>query len=108
MKKHNLPNVTEVHILGINISALLLNVTTIKSDDSDKANIQIIKKNTQVIDIKIKKVDIDHFHEHANSLTIVMAVHSAVIPDQLNPLFKACNFSRIVISGINSHKLSSK
>ena len=55
MKKHNLPNVTEVHILGINISALLLNVTTIKSDDSDKANIQIIKKNTQVIDIKIKK-----------------------------------------------------
>ena len=108
MEKRNLPNVTEGHISGISIAALLSNVVMRKYDASDKANIQSINNNIQVIDLNIKGMDIDHFHKNVNYLTTLMAVHSSIILDVLHPLFKAYNSSRIVSSGINPHKLSSK
>ena len=100
-KKHTLPNVTELHIEGINIDNLFFNAIVIKYETSDKANIQIINNNIQSLEFKIKGMDIDHFYKHVNSLNTTLASQIMIVPYLFSSYKK---FSGIVLSGDNSQK----
>ena len=75
MKKHILPNIIEFQIEGITIASLFFNVIMSKSETAGKANMQSIKNKIQALDLKIKVIDIDHFHEHVNSLYTSLKSH---------------------------------
>ena len=60
-----------------------------KSEASGKTNIHIIKNKIQALDLKIKVMDIDHFHWHVNSLTNVLAAQVVIMSDIMHHFFKS-------------------
>ena len=65
-------------------------------------------RKIQTMDINIKGIDIDHFHEHVNSLTNALAAHGMIMMHLMHHLLKSYKFFRTLVSGSNSHKLSKK
>ena len=53
-------------------------------------------------------MDIDHFHEHIDSLNPVVESHGMIMLDLMYHLFKAYKVCRMVSLGINTHKLRVK
>ena len=81
----------DFHIAGIGISTLWFNVIMTKYEASGKITIQSIKKNIQALYLKIKVMDIDHFHDNVNYLTTTLEAHGMIILDLMHHLFMATN-----------------
>ena len=92
MKMHILTNVMEFQILGITISALLFNGIMSKYDAAGKSNIYIINNKIEDMDLKIKRTDIDQFHEHVNHMTTELESQSMIIPDLIHQFFQVIKY----------------
>ena len=84
----------EYQILGITIDALLFNAAIRKYEAAGKDNIHIIKNKIQVLDLNIKGMDIDHFHDNVNFLTNSLSSHIMIIIYRMHQLFKEYNICK--------------
>ena len=67
----------------------MFDIITRKSEAAGKDNIQSNKKKIQALDIKVKGMDIEHFHNPVYHLTNELEAHGIIILDIMNHLFKA-------------------
>ena len=72
---------------------IVFNVKLKKYEASGKTNIHIINNKIKTLDINIKEMNIDQFHDHVYYMTTALAAHSTFIMDLMHHLFKAYTVS---------------